>query len=556
MAREGETVKSVSRRRFLKKAGQAALAAYAAPALSKFSVAQGEQATRVMLDSGRQISRIDRNLFGSFLEHLGRAIYEGIYDPKSKFADANGFRTDVMKEVRELGVPIIRYPGGNFVSGYHWLDGVGPKQNRPTVLDRAWNTLETNQFGTNEFVTWARAVGAEPLFGLNFGTASAEDAAALVEYCNVAKGTRWSELRRAHGYEQPHNVKFWCAGNEMDGPWQIGHMPAREYGIKATDAARQMRAVDPEIKVIACGSSGPFMPTYIDWDRTVLEECYEQVDGISLHRYWGNTEETRHESQTYLAMNLAMDRQIEEIAAVCDTVRALKRSGKQLFLSFDEWNVWYRARSGDDVDGRRKFAPHLLEEPYNLQDALLVGGLANSLIRHSDRVKVACLAQLVNVIAPIMTNEDGILRQTIYYPYSWALKYAHGNALSVAAEGPGYEVDSLGRPIESIGVPVPGFGKVPWLDVTAVLNAEKKTAAILVLNRDLARERELEIVWEDLTPASVTDFVTITGSDLKALNTFADPKRVAPQTLESPKVGSKMTVKLPPRSYSVLSLSL
>ena len=556
MAREGETVKSVSRRRFLKKAGQAALAAYAAPALSKFSVAQGEQATRVMLDSGRQISRIDRNLFGSFLEHLGRAIYEGIYDPKSKFADANGFRTDVMKEVRELGVPIIRYPGGNFVSGYHWLDGVGPKQNRPTVLDRAWNTLETNQFGTNEFVTWARAVGAEPLFGLNFGTASAEDAAALVEYCNVAKGTRWSELRRAHGYEQPHNVKFWCAGNEMDGPWQIGHMPAREYGIKATDAARQMRAVDPEIKVIACGSSGPFMPTYIDWDRTVLEECYEQVDGISLHRYWGNTEETRHESQTYLAMNLAMDRQIEEIAAVCDTVRALKRSGKQLFLSFDEWNVWYRARSGDDVDGCRKFAPHLLEEPYNLEDALLVGGLANSLIRHSDRVKVACLAQLVNVIAPIMTNEDGILRQTIYYPYSWALKYAHGNALSVAAEGPGYEVDSLGRPIESIGVPVPGFGKVPWLDVTAVLNAEKKTAAILVLNRDLARERELEIVWEDLTPASVTDFVTITGSDLKALNTFADPKRVAPQTLESPKVGSKMTVKLPPRSYSVLSLSL
>ncbi|MGA3031953.1 MAG: alpha-N-arabinofuranosidase [Terracidiphilus sp.] len=549
-------MKSVTRRQFLKKAGQASFSACAASAMGRFSVAQNEPATRVFLDSSRQISPIDRNLFGSFLEHLGRAIYEGIYDPKSKFADANGFRTDVMDEVKHLGVPIIRYPGGNFVSGYHWLDGVGPRQNRPTVLDRAWNTMETNQFGSNEFVTWARAVGAEPLFGLNFGTASSEDAAALVEYCNVEKGTKWSELRRSHGYEQPHSVKYWCVGNEMDGPWQIGHMPAREYGIKATDAARQMRAVDPSIKLIACGSSGPFMPTYIEWDRTVLEECYDQVNGISLHRYFGNTDETNHDSQIYLAMNLAMDRQIEEIAAVCDTVRAQKRSGKQLFLSFDEWNVWYRARTGDDVDGHRKFAPHLLEEPYNLEDALLVGGLANSLIRHSDRVKVACLAQLVNVIAPIMTNEDGILRQTIYYPYLWALKYAHGHALSVLAEGPGYEVNSLGRPIESTGLPIPGFGKVPWLDVTAVLDAEKKAATIFVLNRDLARERELEIVWQDLTPSAVAAFVTMTGPDLKALNTFADPKRVVPQTLESPKPGSRMTVKVPARSYSVLSLNV
>jgi alpha-N-arabinofuranosidase len=342
----------------------------------------------------------------------------------------------------------------------------------------------------------------------------------------------------------------------MDGPWQIGHIPAREYGLKATDAARQMRAIDPTVKLVACGSSGPFMPTYIEWDRTVLEECYDVVDGISLHRYWGNTEETNHDSQIYMAMNLAMDRQIEEIIAVCDTVRAQKRSGKQLFLSFDEWNVWYRARSGNDVDGHGKFAPHLLEEQYNLEDALLVGGLANSLMRHSDRVKLACLAQLVNVIAPIMTNEDGVLRQTIYYPYAWALKYAHGNALSVEQEGPGYPVPHLGRPIEDIGLPVPGFGEVPWLDVTAVHNPEKRTATLFVFNRDLNKDRDLEIVWRDLTPASVTTFETLTGPDLKALNTFADPKRVVPQTLDKPKTGSTMTVKLPARSYSVLSLAV
>ncbi len=549
-------MKGVSRRGFLKDAGRTGLAVAVNSALGRFGIAQGNRVTRVVIDSDRQVAPIDRHLFGSFLEHLGRVIYEGIYDPGSKLADSNGFRTDVMQDVRDLGVPIIRYPGGNFVSGYHWLDGVGPKKNRPTVLGRAWNTLETNQFGTNEFITWARQVGAEPLFGLNFGTGSAEDAAALVEYCNVAKGTRWSDLRRSHGYDQPHSVKYWCVGNEMDGPWQIGHMPAREYGIKAADAARQMHAVDPSIKLIACGSSGPFMPTYIDWDRTVLEECYDEVDGISLHRYWGNAEETKSDSSIYMAMNLAMDRQIREIAAVCETVQARKRSSKQIFLSFDEWNVWYRARSGDAVDGHGRAAPHLLEEQYNLEDALVVGGLANSLIRNSDRVRVACLAQLVNAIAPIMTNETGILRQTIYYPYAWALKHARGRALSISAVGPGYEVASLGKPIEAIGLPSPGFGEVPFLDVVATHEPERKTASILVLNRDLEKSRELEIVWRDLTPASVISFETLTGSDLKAVNTFADPKRVISQKLENPRVGSRMSVELPARSYSVLSIAL
>jgi alpha-N-arabinofuranosidase len=342
----------------------------------------------------------------------------------------------------------------------------------------------------------------------------------------------------------------------MDGPWQIGHMPAREYGIKAADAARQMRVIDRSIKLIACGSSGPFMPTYIDWDRTVLEECYDDVDGISLHRYWGNTEETNNDSSKYLAMNLAMDRQIQEIVSVCDTVRARKRSANQLFLSFDEWNVWYRARTGDAVDGHRKKAPHLLEEPYNLEDALLVGGLVNSLIRHSDRVKVACLAQLVNVIAPIMTNESGIMRNTIYYPYSWALKYAKGRALNISPQGPTYEVASLGRPIESIGLSVPGFGDVPYLDVVATVDPETKTAAIFVLNRDLEKARDLQVTWHDLTPKGVNAFETITGADLKAINTFADPQRVKPQNLESPKLGSKISLRLPARSYSALSLTL
>jgi alpha-N-arabinofuranosidase len=549
-------MKNISRRNFMKKSARTGLAAAAGVAASRFGIAQTRTTTRLEIDTDRQIAPIDRHLFGSFLEHLGRAIYEGIYEPGSKFADANGFRTDVLKEVRELGVPIVRYPGGNFVSGYHWLDGVGPKDKRPTVLDRAWDTLEPNQFGTNEFITWARAAGTEPLLGLNFGTGSAEDAAALVEYCNVAAGTNWGELRRSHGYDQPHNVKYWCVGNEMDGPWQIGHMPAQQYGIKATDAARQMRAIDPAIKLIACGSSGPFMPTYIEWDRTVLEQCYDVVDGISLHHYWGNADETNRDSQIYMAMNLAMDRQIREIVAVCDTVRAQKRSGKQLFLSFDEWNVWYRARGGDFADGHGKKAPHLLEEPYNLEDALLVGGLANSLIRNSDRVKVACLAQLVNVIAPIATNEDGILRHTIYYSYAWALKYGRGHALSVGCDGPGYDVNRLGQPIENGGFAEPGFGEVAYVDAAAALDKENKTATLFLFNRDLQKPQDVEVVWRDVTPTGVNAFLTMTGTDLKAGNTFAEPNRVAPQTLESPKVASRMTLQLPARSHSVLSLAL
>jgi alpha-L-arabinofuranosidase len=549
-------MKRVTRRQFLETASRSGLVLAAGTVAGRFGIAQGETTTRVVIDTDRQIAPVSHELFGSFLEQLGRAIYEGVYEPGSKFADANGFRTDVIKEVRELGVPIVRWPGGNFVSGYHWLDGVGPKGKRPTVLDRAWDTLETNQFGTNEFITWARQVGTEPLMGLNFGTGSAEDAAALVEYCNVAGGTKWSELRREHGYAEPHGVKFWCVGNEMDGPWQIGHMPAQQYGMKATDAARQMRSIDPSIKLIACGSSGPFMPSYIEWDRTALEECYDQVDGISLHHYWGNSEETNHDSQIYMAMNLAMDRQIREISAVCDTVRAQKRSDKQLWLSFDEWNVWYRARGGDFADGHRQPHPHLLEEPYNLEDALLVGGLANSLIRHSDRVKVACLAQLVNVIAPIATNENGILRHTIYYPYAWALKYARGRALVLDPEGPGYEVATLGRPIESIGVPVPGFGKVPWVDMAATIDPESKTAALFFFNRHLEKAQDVEVIWRDATPSAVSAFMTITGPDLMAGNTFGDPKHVVPQVLENPKVGQRMTLQLPTRSYSVLSLAL
>jgi alpha-N-arabinofuranosidase len=543
---------TLHRRQFLEGLGKSGAALCAESWLGGVGYAAAAPGpARAVINGARYRAELDRRLLGAFLEHLGRAIYTGVYEPGSKLADRSGFRTDVIAEIKALGVPIMRYPGGNFVSGYNWLDGVGPKDKRPTVLERAWNSIETNQFGTNEFIEWCKLVGTEPLLAFNLGTGTPEQGVAYVEYCNVPKGTKWSELRRQHGYEQPHAVRYWCLGNEMDGPWQMGHMTAREYGRKARDAARQIRVVDRDTKLIACGSSNTIMPTYLAWDREVLEECYDQVDAISLHNYYGNTPAlTGNDSSRYLAMNLDMERQIQEIAAVCDYVQALQRSPKRLWLSFDEWNVWYRARGGLFANGQQTFAPRLLEEVYNLEDALLVGGFLNTLLRQAERVRMGCLAQIVNVIAPLVTNETSVLRQSIHYPYAWALKYARGRVLELAMECETY-------PIKSEGLR-PDFGRndvVPFLDVVATLDPQNGQVCLLMLNRDLSSERELRVDWRDLTPSRVLACETLTGSDLKAANTFDQPKLVAPRPLEPPRTGPTMTFKLPRASYSVAHLA-
>ena len=543
----------IPRRRFLQNSLTAAAGCSAALVLrnSLFAQTPDNATTRVYLDTRRTLPPLDRNIFGSFLEHLGRAIYEGIYDPESALSDANGFRKDVADEIKKIAVPIVRYPGGNFVSGYHWLDGVGPKKDRPRVVEKAWNSIETNQFGTNEFLAWCKLVGAKPLMGLNFGTSTPEMAAALVEYCNIEKGSKWSDLRRSHGVAAPYNVEHWCLGNEMDGPWQIGHMTATEYGTKAADAGRQMRYVDPSLKLIACGSSNNSMPTYLEWDRQVLEQCFDYVDGLSLHRYFGNTpEDTGDDSTRYMALNLSMDRQIAESLAVCDYAQARRHSSKKLWLSFDEWNVWYRKRSGADVDGNKQVAPHLLEEVYNLEDALLVGGLVNTLIRNSDRVKIACLAQLINVIAPIMTNASGLYRQTIYYPYAWALQYARGSALKTFVESPAYTAASADFRDRSSKY----MESVPYVDVAATVEKDSGKYSVFLFNRDLAKPRDVEIVWEDAAPKRATEAFTLTGNDLKASNGFDAPQKIVPAPYDKPATTNNRTrLQLPARSYTVLT---
>jgi alpha-N-arabinofuranosidase len=324
----------------------------------------------------------------------------------------------------------------------------------------------------------------------------------------------------------------------MDGPWQIGHMPAREYGLKARDSANQMRMVDRSLQLIACGSSGPGMATYLEWDRQVLEECYDMVDGISLHCYYRNDameSGAAGDTAKFLSFNLAMEEQIREIIGVCDYVRSRKRSRKTLWLSFDEWNVWYRARGGD---GGRKEAPRLLEEVYNLEDALLVGGFVNSLMRSAGRLRVACLAQLVNVIAPIATNPEGFFRQTIYYPYAWALQCARGEVLDLAVESAAYDVK--------------GTGQVPYLDVAGTIDKETGRVCLFILNRDLEKARDVEVVWREAPPQGVIFSQVLTGQDLKASNSFENPQRVAPQPFEPPKLAPRTLLQVPARSYTLI----
>jgi alpha-L-arabinofuranosidase len=529
---------SPRRRRFLRQALCAGLTVPASALRSRLSIgAAAENSSRIYVDSRRTIGPLQRTIFGSFIEHLGRAIYDGIFEPGSALADARGFRTDVLAAVRTLGVPLIRGPGGSFLSQYDWRDGIGPVDRRPRVLDEAWNTIETNRFGTDEFMAWCQAAGAETLMTVDLGSGTAAQAAALVEYCNFPGGTRWSDLRRRNGHAQPYKVRYWGLGNELDGPWEIGHMSAEQYGWKAADAARRMRAVDPAVFLSACGSSWTGLPTYLQWDRRVLDHCYEDVDAISIHGYFGVApDQVARRSERHVALNLEMERQIRDTIDVCDYVRARKRSQKALWIAYDEWNVLY----GNLInDGRRQVAPHLREQTYDLQDALLAGGLLNTLIRHADRVKVACLSQLVNVHAPIMTSAKGLILQTTYFPYRWVLELAHGSALDLLVSAPTYEVPDM-RP-------------VPFIDAAGTVSQRTGETALFILNRDLTAARPVEIVWEGGAPGPVRTAVVLTGDDLGARNDFDTPRRVLPTRLPAPVTrGTRTRLELPPRSYAAI----
>ena len=495
------------------------------------------QTTTITLHTGFQIGAVDPRIFGGFLEHMGRAVYEGVFDPKSKHADADGFRHDVLQALGRLRMTAMRYPGGNFASGYHWLDGIGPKSGRPTMRELAWQSLESNQFGTDEFIQLSRLMDWTPMITVNLGTGTPEEARNWVEYCNCPPGSKYADLRAANGSPEPHGVKLWCLGNEMDGPWQLGHVPADQYAIRAQQAAKMMKDVDKSIETVVCGSCTIGLPTYMEWDRQVLEHIGDFADYISLHRYVGNRED---DTPDYLAVTNSIDRQIEEMDATCRYVQARRHSKKRPYLCFDEWNVWYKNRQ---MDGEGKLAPHLIEEVYNLEDALVVAGFLNSFIRHADVLKIANIAQIANVIAPILTRGDDLLIQSIFYPFEMFTKRRDGVALRALVQGPEYEGKANGR--------------VPYLDVSAILGAVAGEVHVFASNRSVDSAAPVQVSLADRSIAGLVSAELLTGPNAQAANSYEQPDVVCARPFADVRIADgKASFELPPLSVAALTLRL
>ncbi|WP_203247645.1 arabinosylfuranosidase ArfA [Sporosarcina beigongshangi] len=492
----------------------------------------------MIVEKDFKVADIDDRIYGSFVEHLGRAVYGGIYEPSHPNATENGFRKDVIELVRELNVPLIRYPGGNFVSGYNWEDGVGPKEGRPCRLDLAWRAVETNELGTNEFMDWAKLVNAKVNMAVNLGTRGVDAARNLVEYCNHPSGTYYSDLRVSHGYKEPHKIKTWCLGNEMDGPWQIGQKTAVEYGRIANEAAKVMKLVDPTIELVACGSSYRDMPTFAEWEATVLDHTYENVEFISLHQYYGNPD---NDLANYLARSLEMDDFIKSVISIADYIKSKKRSKKTINLAFDEWNVWYHTLDTDKNIEPWGIAPQQLEDIYNFEDALLVGSMLITLLRNADRVKIACLAQLVNVIAPIMTEKNGAAwKQTIFYPFMHASAYGRGAVLNPIVSSPKYDSKD--------------FTDVPVLDTTAVYNEEKEELTIFAVNRDLEDKLLLTCDIRNFDGYRVVEHIVLENNDMKKVNTVHVQEVVPNQNGDAVNKEGLVTATLPRLSWNVIRL--
>ncbi|HIF11692.1 MAG TPA: alpha-N-arabinofuranosidase [Dehalococcoidia bacterium] len=491
----------------------------------------------ITLDPDRTAGKIDRRIFNGFLEHLGRAVYEGIYDPGNPLSDGHGFRRDVLEVMRPMRMPYVRYPGGNFVSNYDWKDGIGPADQRPVRADFAWQTSEPNTFGTDEFMDWCEAAGTAPMMAVNLGTGTAKSAAELVEYCNHSSGTYWSDLRRSNGHADPHDVKIWCLGNEMDGPWQAGHVPAAEYALRAEQAGKLMKGVDPTIETIIAGSSGNHMPEYMEWDRTALEYTWDHVDYISAHRYSRNDQD---DTPWFLAEGVEIDRIIQDYRSLLGYVRAVKKSSKQVYLSFDEWNVWYKVRGTQHQKGNWVEAPHLIEEVYNLEDALVVAQYLNSFIRNTDVVKIACLAQIVNVIAPVLTNKDGVLIQSIYHPFVRYSELASGDSLTPVVTGPMYLAGDR--------------GEVAALDVSTSYDGSNGQVTVFAVNRDSENSITTTLNVIGRTVFAAGDGWLLTGDDPKAHNDWDAPERLTPATCDVSVEDGVARVVMPPMSIVTVTL--
>ncbi len=493
---------------------------------------------RIKIDTDRVIGEVDPHLFGNFTEHLGRCIYGGIFEEGGKFSDADGFRKDVMEATRQMGVTLLRWPGGNFASGYNWIDGIGPRDQRPARRDHAWGALESNRFGTDEFLQYCERLKVEPYLCINAGLGTVEQARNWVEYCNEPADTAWARMRRKNGREKPWGVKYWGLGNEIDGPWQLGHKNANDYATFALEAAKAMRRADDSIQLIASGSSNFRADSdWIGWNRTVLERLKTEIDYLSLHTYIGNAD---NKFEKFLAVSRDLDDRIEVVEGQIKAARVGTPNARPIHIAFDEWNVWYRARGGSEFEVGRTG----LEEKYNFEDALAMGMFYNSFFRHAESVKMANLAQLVNVIAPIFTNKDGMFLQTIYFPLAEYAKQSGNTALNVQVDSPQYKPDN-GR---ALG----------YLDVSSTFNAKTRELYVNVLNRSEQADLPARIANVEGQVASAVEVWELNHANLKATHTFGADRTVRPtvKNIAAAVSANGFTYTFPKHSLTILKMKL
>ncbi|WP_085370878.1 alpha-N-arabinofuranosidase [Leifsonia sp. NCR5] len=494
----------------------------------------------IILDRANTVGPVRRRTFGAFVEHLGRCVYDGLYEPGHPTADADGFRRDVVDLVKELGTSTVRYPGGNFVSGFRWEDSVGPRESRPVRRDLAWHSLETNQVGLDEFSRWLKLTNSELMLAVNLGTRGIESALDLLEYANHPSGTALSDQRIANGTPEPHNIRMWCLGNEMDGQWQTGYLTADDYGKLAARTAAAMKMADKDLELVACGSSGSGMPTFGEWERVVLEHAYDHVDYISAHAYY---QERGGDLGSFLASSVDMQYFIDTVVATADHVGYRKKSTKKINISFDEWNIWYldEHQASDEINDEWRVAPRQLEDVYSVADAVVLGNLLITLLKNSDRVTSASLAQLVNVIAPIMTEPGGdAWRQTTFFPFSVTSRLARGTVLRPAIDSPTYTTAV--------------HGDAAVVDAVATFDDETATGAVFLVNRDQTASRTVTIDVRDLGASRIDEAVTLADDDVYAKNTLENQTRVGltPNTSAAIEDG-RLTVVLPPVSWTAVS---
>jgi alpha-N-arabinofuranosidase len=464
----------------------------------------------VRVDVGGATVPVNRLVFGGFIEHFHRQVYGGIFEPGSPLSDEKGFRKDVIAALRELRLPVVRWPGGCFVSAYHWKDGVGP--HRRPGFDKAWGVEDPNAFGTDEFVAWCRLVGTEPYICGNAGTGTPEEMSDWVEYCNQEQG-RWARLRAANGHSNPYHVRYWSIGNENYGDWEIGTKTVQEWGRFVPETAKMIRRVDPSTILLSAAIPDE------SWTKSLLTAAGHYLNMVSIHGYY-DTLWTTDTPSSYAA---CMMRTVEPEGQIAATERIIEASGfkGRIGIAFDEWNLrgWHHpglpvAFSPANIKARDR---NDLPATYTMADAVFSACFLNTCLRHGDTVTMAAIAPIVNVRGPLYVHPKGIVKRTTFHVMAM-----YSNLLGTKTASAKLTSDPY----------VHGGGSAPALDAIATCNEMRRAWRIVLVNRHASRPIDCSVTLGQRPLNGTFRATVLVGDSPDACNDVDRPERVVPQNAE------------------------